>query len=247
MAAKSEPKNVYQLMSELRGMLAKAGIGKNQRNTQQNYKFRGIDDVYNTIAPMMAEIGLIASPSVMERQVVERATAKGSLQMHVYLKVQITFIAADNPESRHSIVAWGEGMDVGDKATNKALSSAYKYAIITELTIPTEGNEDADQEAPEAQAPAKKETQLVSAKEALDIEMAVKRLNIDGPAFLKWVRAKSFDTIPAEKLPVIYKELERRESELRKEHEEGQGPHPDADLPPDTQPSHDELNDDLPF
>ncbi|MNY54686.1 hypothetical protein D3C86_1905820 [compost metagenome] len=35
-------------------------------------------------------------------------------------------------------------MDSGDKATNKAMSAAYKYAAFQAFCIPTEGDNDAD-------------------------------------------------------------------------------------------------------
>lgn len=35
-------------------------------------------------------------------------------------------------------------MDSGDKASNKAMSAAYKYAAIQTFCIPTEGDNDAD-------------------------------------------------------------------------------------------------------
>lgn len=35
-------------------------------------------------------------------------------------------------------------MDSGDKATNKAMSAAYKYAAFQAFAIPTEGDNDAD-------------------------------------------------------------------------------------------------------
>jgi hypothetical protein len=39
---------------------------------------------------------------------------------------------------------YGEAMDSGDKATNKAMSAAYKYACMQAFSIPTEGDNDAD-------------------------------------------------------------------------------------------------------
>jgi hypothetical protein len=44
----------------------------------------------------------------------------------------------------HTAATFGEAMDSGDKATNKAMSAAYKYAAFMTFAIPTEGDNDAD-------------------------------------------------------------------------------------------------------
>ena len=46
--------------------------------------------------------------------------------------------------SAHTVRTFGEAMDSGDKATNKAMSAAYKYAAFMTFAIPTEGDNDAD-------------------------------------------------------------------------------------------------------
>jgi hypothetical protein len=45
-------------------------------------------------------------------------------------------------------------MDSGDKATNKAMSAAFKYACMEVFCIPTEGNPDADQQTHDVAAKA---------------------------------------------------------------------------------------------
>jgi hypothetical protein len=44
----------------------------------------------------------------------------------------------------HTARTFGEAMDSGDKATNKAMSAAYKYVTFQTFCIPTEGDNDAD-------------------------------------------------------------------------------------------------------
>lgn len=255
MPAKEEAPNVYQLMSRVRGELAKEGIGKNQKNAQQGYKYRGIDDLYNAIAPILSRHGLIVSPTVLEREAIERTTAKGTLNMHVILTVRLRFIAADNPESQHETIVFGEGMDTGDKASNKALSTAMKYGVITEFTIPTVGEEDADASTPQesmSQAPSgvnpetgevpPPRSRYVTEKEALDIELTVRRLGIDGPAFLKWCKAASYSEILRGKLPKIEAELAKREREAQGGDARDEAEQASADLP-----TREELDNDIPF
>jgi len=52
--------------------------------------------------------------------------------------------------SLHTVTMFGEAMDSADKATNKAMSAAYKYACLQAFCIPTEGMmPDADATTPQ--------------------------------------------------------------------------------------------------
>jgi hypothetical protein len=136
-------RNVYQLISAVSAELAKAGISKSRNNTQQNYRFRGIDDVYNALAPVLATHGLVILPRILSRQCVERTTAKGGVLFYVTVEAEFDFISAHDG-SHHTVRTFGEAMDSADKATNKAMSAAYKYAAFQTFCIPTEGDNDAD-------------------------------------------------------------------------------------------------------
>lgn len=135
--------NVYQLISRIQAALAKEGITKDRNNTQQGYKFRGIDDVFNAVAPLLSEHGLCILPFVLERQVVEKQSKNGGALFYVTVQVRFDFISSHDG-SKHEVMMYGEAMDSGDKATNKALSAAYKYACLQAFSIPTEGENDAD-------------------------------------------------------------------------------------------------------
>lgn len=134
---------VYAAIAEVMGELAKVGIGKNNKNTQQNYKFRGIDDVYNALAPLLAKTKLLILPRVLSRTVTERETKSGGVLFYVVLDAEFDFVSALDA-SKHTVRMVGEAMDSGDKASNKAMSAAYKYACMEAFCIPTEGDNDAD-------------------------------------------------------------------------------------------------------
>ena len=136
-------KKVYEAISAVTSNLAKDGISKDRKNEAQGYKFRGIDDVYNALAPFLAAAKLCILPNVQERVVVERVNAKGTVLLYVTVKVDFAFVSAEDG-SDHHVVTYGEAMDSGDKATNKAMSAAYKYAAMQAFCIPTEGDNDAD-------------------------------------------------------------------------------------------------------
>jgi hypothetical protein len=137
---------VYQAINKVQAALAVDGIGKDRSNQQQGYKFRGIDDVYNAMAPLLAKHGLCILPRVTSRECVERTNAKGTALFYVTVAVDFDFVCAED-QSRHTVTTYGEAMDSGDKATNKAMSAAYKYACMQAFSIPTEGDNDNDADA----------------------------------------------------------------------------------------------------
>lgn len=146
--------NVYKAIAGITADLAKVGIAKNDTNKFDNYKYRGIDAIYNALAPLLAKHGLCVLPRVLDRESVERSSAKGGVLFHTTLTVEFDLVAAEDG-SKHVIRAIGEGMDRGDKSVNKAMTAAFKYAMFELFCIPTEG-EDADSESHEvSEKPAK--------------------------------------------------------------------------------------------
>ena len=145
-------KNIYQTINAV--MEDVGAIGKNSKNRQQNFWFRGIDAVMNALNPAMIKHKLFVAPEVLEQTREERTTAKGGLLIYSICKIRYTFYAEDG--SSVAAVVIGEGMDSGDKATNKAMSIAFKYACFQIFCIPTEEmkKDDPDNESPEA-APRK--------------------------------------------------------------------------------------------
>ncbi len=135
---------VYQAINLVQSDLAKQGIAKDRTNQQGNtYKFRGIDDVYNAISPLLAKHGLCILPRMISRQCLERQTAKGSAIFYVTVEAEFDFVSAEDG-SKHTVRTFGEAMDMSDKATNKAMSAAYKYAAFQAFAIPTEGDNDTE-------------------------------------------------------------------------------------------------------
>ena len=73
----------------------------------------------------------------------------------VICKIKFTFYAEDGSHIESIII--GEGLDTGDKATNKAMAIAYKYACFQVFCIPTEEMVDPDSERPEMADEGKKD------------------------------------------------------------------------------------------
>lgn len=136
--------NVYEAISGVMKDLTSEGISKHRKNEQQGYAFRGIDDVYNALSASLVKNGLLILPRVIDRICSERTTQKGSPLFTVVLDVEFDFVYAKDPASKHTVRTVGEAMDTADKASNKAMSAAYKYACIQVFCIPTEADNDAD-------------------------------------------------------------------------------------------------------
>lgn len=136
-------KAVYKAIASVMADLSKDGISKERNNKQQHYKFRGIDDVYNALSSRLSNAGLCVLPRILKRECVERRTAKGGVLFYVIVEAEFDFVASDDG-SAHTVRTFGEAMDTADKATNKAMSAAYKYACMQAFCIPTEGDNDAD-------------------------------------------------------------------------------------------------------
>jgi hypothetical protein len=135
---------VYQAINKVQADLASVGITKDRTNSQgMGYKFRGIDDVYNSIAPLLAKHGLCILPRVLSRECVERVSQKGGALFYIIVEVEFDFVSAEDG-SKHTVKTFGEAMDSGDKGTNKAMSAAYKYAAFQAFSIPTEADNDSE-------------------------------------------------------------------------------------------------------
>jgi hypothetical protein len=135
---------VYKAINAVQSELATIGIVKDKRNSQgAGYNFRGIDDVYNAIAPLLAKHGLCILPRVLTRECVERQSKNGGALFYITVEAEFDFVSSEDG-TKHTVKTFGEAMDSGDKATNKAMSAAYKYACFQAFSIPTESREDAD-------------------------------------------------------------------------------------------------------
>ena len=126
-------------------------IGKEKKNQQQGFKYRGIDDVMNALQPILSKHKVFVVPEVIDQSREDRVTNKGGTLLYSMLKVKYTFYAEDGTSV--SAVVIGEGMDSGDKASNKAMAIAMKYAFFQVFCIPTEEMKDTDAETPEPSRP----------------------------------------------------------------------------------------------
>ena len=129
-------------------------VSKDRRNEQQKYAFRGIEDFYKAAHPAFVKHGVFCVPEVVEHTFSEFEKpgyeGKTTIWRHVTIKVRHRFYGPQGDFV--DVVTVGEGLDNSDKATNKAMSGAMKYALIELFSVPTEDVEDSDRTTPERPA-----------------------------------------------------------------------------------------------
>lgn len=124
------------------------GVGKTRKNESQHYSYRGIADITLACQPLMAKHGIHVVPHVvLKDDIQEFQTAKGATMFRVRQTIQFRFYHSDG--SYVPCETTGEGMDSGDKATNKAMSSALKYCLVQTFCIPEADPADTEKDSPE--------------------------------------------------------------------------------------------------
>lgn len=210
MSDESQPaKNIHQAMVAI--MRDAGHIGKDTRNQQQGFNYRGIDDVYNALHSLMARHGVFCTTECLDRWREERTTPKGGVLAFTVTRIKFTFWAEDG--SCVSSVIDGEGMDSGDKSTNKSLAIAHKYALLQAFCIPTKEMADPDAESPELGYKRISEQQvstLMDMIESTDSKMA---------DFLKYAQVATMEEIRAtefDRLMTMLRAKQKRQQEAGK-------------------------------
>lgn len=158
--------NIYESITKI--IADCPAIAKDSRNTQGNgYMYRGIDAVMNVFQPLLAKHKIFVVPQVLDTIREERVTSKGANLIYSILRVKYTFFAEDG--SFVEAVVQGEGMDSGDKASNKAMSAAFKYAMFQVFCIPTEEMKDSDAETPEESRPIPTDKRKTASEKQIEL------------------------------------------------------------------------------
>jgi len=141
---------IYQALGHI--MEGVGAIEKGQTNTQQNFKFRGIDDFMNTLHGLFAKYKVIILPSETEaiQEQINYNDARGYAKTQFRSRIHFTFTFVSTEDgSSVCCDGWGEAADNGDKGYNKCKSIALKYALMQLFLVPTADIADPDKETPE--------------------------------------------------------------------------------------------------
>lgn len=130
---------IVQAMS--RAMAEIGAVAKDGRNAQFNFQFRGVDAVVNAASPAFRHNGIVVTPEVLTVERESVPARNGGQMMNVYLTVRYTFHGPRGDSIQATVAA--ESFDAGDKATAKAMSVAFRIALLQALALPTH-DEDPD-------------------------------------------------------------------------------------------------------
>lgn len=199
-------KAIADVMSDI------GAVAKNQKNQQQGFMFRGIDQIYNALQPALVKHKVFVVPEILEQSREERQTSRGGNLIYSICKVKYTFFTTDGSSISATVI--GEGMDSGDKATNKAMSIAFKYACFQVFCIPTEEMKDTDEESHEVAPKKSKESQVdgkqkISAEKIQSMTELLKKYEVKEETIYRLYNIKSLSDITEKMHENIVKNIEK--------------------------------------
>lgn len=219
---------IYAALNAAQLQIAKEGIGKDRTNQQQGYKFRGIDDVYNALSPIMAEHGLLVIPSYSHRVAEERRTKNGEPIWNVTVVGSFTVVSVKDGSSLDVGPFIGEAQDMADKATNKAMSAALKYCLFQTLLIPTKGDNDADAGGEAASS----KPEFITSEQVAEVEALIEKSGVKAELFCKHFKLDGLTSIEKRDFDGAKKFLQKRiEKNAAKPEQGAANPEPEAAKP----------------
>lgn len=128
-------------------------VAKTDINTEQGFRFRGIDAVVNAVGPALRTHGVLVLPVNVVTNYRDVTTSRGKAAREC--TVMVTYRVVGPAGDGFEIVAPGEALDMGDKGTAKAMSVALRTALLQALCLPTDERDpdhDVYERVPEAVA-----------------------------------------------------------------------------------------------
>lgn len=127
-------------------------VPKSDTNRDQGFAYRGIERIMTAAGPALHKAGVVVLPRVLDvhRETMERGAQRNVWRL-VALTVQYDFVGPAGDVLTAVVI--GEGLDNGDKAVSKAMTMAYKVALLQALQI-GDGTNDPDAESPPEQPSA---------------------------------------------------------------------------------------------
>ena len=133
MTAKEKVKNIHQRI--LAVMAEVDYVAKGDRKVNNQYTFVGHDAVTARLHPMFVKHGIAVVPTVT-------STNQDGNRTEICLST--TFINADDPKDTVHVGMVGYGIDPQDKGPGKAISYAYKYALLKLFALETGDDPEKD-------------------------------------------------------------------------------------------------------
>ena len=139
-----EEKLIYKKIADV--LADVEAVGKDQRVSSgpAKFNFRGIDQVYNALNPLMSKHKIFSASEILSEREEKITSRSGNGGTRAIVKYRYTFFAEDGSKVSTEVI--GEGMDYGDKAYNKAAAVAHKYALTQIFCIPYDDMPDPDKQ-----------------------------------------------------------------------------------------------------
>ena len=193
--------NIYEAINNVMKQIG--AVGKDSRNEQQKFMYRGIDAVMNALNPALIANKVFVVPTVLDMTREERETVNkdGVVKNLLYsiCKIKFTFYAEDGSSVEATTI--GEGMDYGDKATNKAMSIAFKYACFQVFCIPTEEMVDPDAECFEVKK------KYITPEHRVQVLHELNRTKVKSEAVCEMYKVKQLADLPESAFESVMKAL----------------------------------------
>lgn len=176
-------KNIYQRILSV--MAEVDYIQKGEKRVANQYRFCSHDQVTATIHPQLVKHGIMIIPTIKERKQDGNRTE---------ILLEVKFINIDNPTDYFVVDALGYGIDTSDKGPGKAVSYAYKYALLKTFALETGDDPDQDQntkyEPEDPYKPKEIKTYVDSFGDDVEwfkayVDFNAKKKKMDIPTFIK--------------------------------------------------------------
>lgn len=132
--------NIYTAIADI---MKEVGYVQKEKKPGLNYTYAGEAALIQALRPAMVSRGVFMFvKQVLNKHVNSYTNKNGTVMNSVLLDVVITFFHTPSGTFL-DVMSSGEGADAGDKAQNKALTGAYKYAMRQTFCIET--GDDPDQ------------------------------------------------------------------------------------------------------
>jgi|SRR5271166_2673403 len=193
-----EPKNIFQRINAV--MLEVDYIQKGEKKVAGQYRFCSHDQVTAALHGPMAKHGIACIPTIAEMKQDSNRTE---------VKLEVSFINIDSPADRFSVFYWGYGIDTSDKGIGKAVSYAFKYALLKTFVLET--GDDPDQDQSSKYEPKKEPAPEVPKMSAIQVRILTQALGDDVAlnkkvlGYLEKMGCASLEMAPAEKFDGLLK------------------------------------------
>lgn len=149
-SASAVPK-VYGAMVQVMRLVRE--VGKNGTGPREagSYGYRKLDDAVDAVGAALREVGLLLVPVEVVSHEIRQTVVPAGEGSRTWTTATVTmrwrYIHPDDGSTQDVVMA-GEGRDMGDKATGKANSNAWKNALVQSLNIPVQGMPEVEDEHP---------------------------------------------------------------------------------------------------